>query len=120
MSLSTCEHCGGHIPLGPTASNRCEKCGRGVFESMDGTIKAHPRQKVRTAMGTGYWILLWDGWGAGLVMLNPRLHTDGVDCYGNPRNWFPHPNGEEMANGHDLRAKHGITAKHFQPIDFND
>ena len=38
MSLSTCEHCGGHIPLGPTASNRCEKCGRGVFESMDGTI----------------------------------------------------------------------------------
>ena len=24
MSLSTCEHCGGHIPLGPDASNRCE------------------------------------------------------------------------------------------------
>jgi hypothetical protein len=31
MSLSTCEHCGGHIPLGPDATNRCEKCGRGVF-----------------------------------------------------------------------------------------
>lgn len=36
MSLSTCEHCGGHIPLGPDASNRCENCGRGVFSSMDG------------------------------------------------------------------------------------
>lgn len=32
MSLSTCE-CGGHIPLGPYATNRCEKCGASVFES---------------------------------------------------------------------------------------
>ena len=31
MSLSTCEHCGGHIPLGPDAPNRCEVCGRGIF-----------------------------------------------------------------------------------------
>lgn len=31
MSLSTCEKCGGHIPLGPDASNRCEKCGEHVF-----------------------------------------------------------------------------------------
>lgn len=31
MSLSTCEICGGHIPLGPDASNRCEICGAGVF-----------------------------------------------------------------------------------------
>jgi hypothetical protein len=27
MSLSTCEKCGGHIPLGPRASNCCENCG---------------------------------------------------------------------------------------------
>lgn len=27
MSLSTCDNCGGHIPLGPKATNRCEKCG---------------------------------------------------------------------------------------------
>ena len=31
MSLSTCEHCGGHIPLGPDATNRCERCGRSIF-----------------------------------------------------------------------------------------
>lgn len=34
MSLSTCERCGGHIPIGPSATNRCEKCGAGVFEAM--------------------------------------------------------------------------------------
>jgi len=31
MSLSTCTKCGGHIPLGPHASNCCESCGAGVF-----------------------------------------------------------------------------------------
>ena len=31
MSLSTCEKCGGNIPLGPDATNRCEKCGEFVF-----------------------------------------------------------------------------------------
>ena len=30
MGLSDCE-CGGFIALGPTASNRCDKCGKGVF-----------------------------------------------------------------------------------------
>lgn len=33
MSLSTCEKCGGHIPLGPAASNCCEKCGEHVMGS---------------------------------------------------------------------------------------
>jgi hypothetical protein len=32
MSLSTCEHCGGFIPIGPDESNRCEICGAGVFD----------------------------------------------------------------------------------------
>lgn len=32
MSLSECLKCGGHIPLGPHASNRCESCGAGVLE----------------------------------------------------------------------------------------
>lgn len=27
-------------------------------------------------MGEGYAILIWDGWGAGLVRINPRLHTE--------------------------------------------
>ena len=31
MSLSECLKCGGHIPLGPDASNVCEECGAGVF-----------------------------------------------------------------------------------------
>lgn len=32
MSLSECQACGGHIPLGPHASNRCESCGLSVME----------------------------------------------------------------------------------------
>ena len=40
-------------------------------------------------MGKGYFILVWDGWGSGLVRINPRLHTDGTDMYGNPQNWWP-------------------------------
>ena len=37
-------------------------------------------------MGDGYWVLVWDGWGAGLNMINPRvLH----DADGN--NWWPSP-----------------------------
>jgi hypothetical protein len=66
----------------------------------------------------GYWILIWDGWGSGLVMLNPRLHSEGVDLDGNPLNWFLAPAGE-MPNGHDLRSQHGITANHFRVI-FDD
>jgi hypothetical protein len=31
MSLSTCEKCGGHVSLGPDASNCCEECGAHVF-----------------------------------------------------------------------------------------
>jgi hypothetical protein len=33
MSLSECQKCGGHIPLGPDASNICEDCGSGVFDT---------------------------------------------------------------------------------------
>jgi hypothetical protein len=39
MSLSTCEVCGGHIPLGPDASNCCEQCGAFVFPGI------HPAKK---------------------------------------------------------------------------
>jgi hypothetical protein len=42
-------------------------------------------------MGGGYWILLWDSWGSGLTMVNPRLYAEGIDMYGNPKNWFPCP-----------------------------
>ncbi len=36
MSLSECEKCGGHIPLGPHATNRCEKCGEHVMGTPTG------------------------------------------------------------------------------------
>ncbi len=36
-------------------------------------------------MGKGFWVLIWDGWGTGLNMINPRLYTDDE---GN--NWFPY------------------------------
>jgi hypothetical protein len=42
MSLSTCEKCGGHIPLGLDASNICINCGSGVFNmsnELDPVIK---------------------------------------------------------------------------------
>jgi hypothetical protein len=36
MSLSECEKCGGHIPLGPNATNCCEKCGEHVMGTPTG------------------------------------------------------------------------------------
>lgn len=33
-------------------------------------------------MGNGYWILVYDGFGLGLNLINPRMHTEE----GN--NWF--------------------------------
>ena len=57
MSLSTCESCGGHIPLGPTASNRCESCGEHVFGS---TAEAEARvAKIQAALGNGADEHLW-------------------------------------------------------------
>jgi len=47
-------------------------------------------------MGKGYWILIWDGWGAGLVMINPRIYFDGYDMYGYPKNWWALKEGEEQ------------------------
>lgn len=37
MSLSTCTKCGGHIPLGPDATNRCETCETYLFGPNSGT-----------------------------------------------------------------------------------
>lgn len=62
-------------------------------------------------MGSGgYWILIWDNWGGGLTMINPRLLQDGVDLYNNPANWFPSdPNITDFE----------ICQKHCLPIDGN-
>lgn len=65
-------------------------------------------------MGNGYCILLWDGWGAGCVRINPRLHTDGVDMYGNPKNWWP-TDGVEADN--DILERHGLAGvQHYKII----
>ncbi len=64
----------------------------------------------------GYYVLVWDGYGAGLVMLNPRLLTDGLDCYGNPRNWFNLP---ERPGGwsHDAIVAHAIKEQQLPWLD---
>ena len=50
MSLSTCLHCGGHIPIGPDASNICEVCGKGVFSSPNNeSIITELRAKLQAA-----------------------------------------------------------------------
>ena len=56
-------------------------------------------------MGSGYWILIADGFGSGLVLLNPRLLSNGVDMYGNEKNWYPcdkETSNEEIINLHNL------------------
>lgn len=42
MSLSECLNCGGHIPLGPNASNRCEKCGRHFWDGTPAPAQVAP------------------------------------------------------------------------------
>ncbi len=37
----------------------------------------------------GFMVLVWKGFGDGLVRVNPTLHCVGVDSEGNPRNWWP-------------------------------
>jgi hypothetical protein len=61
-------------------------------------------------MGDGYWILVWDGFGSGLIMLNPRLHTDGVDKAGNPRNWWPCETPQKHEDIGELDA--AVLARH--------
>ncbi len=56
-------------------------------------------------MGNSYAILIWDGWGAGLVRINPRLHTDGVDTHGYSRNSCPcsyDPDAEQLLRDRGL------------------
>jgi hypothetical protein len=61
-------------------------------------------------MSDGYAILLWDGYGAGLVRINPRLLTNGVDIYGNPKNWF---SCEYGLSDSEILNQHGLTDTSF-------
>lgn len=40
-------------------------------------------------MTRGYWIIIYDGYSQGLVLINPRFFYSGRDPFGNPRNWWP-------------------------------
>ncbi len=66
-------------------------------------------------MGQGYWVLVWDGFGAGLVMINPRMITEGLDMYKNPNNWFP---CNDKMSDEDIIEKHQLDKlyKHFRII----
>lgn len=47
MSISDCP-CGGYISLGPEASNRCDKCGKGFFTDPPDTHETQAlREQVR-------------------------------------------------------------------------
>ena len=66
----------------------------------------------RKQMGSGYHILVWGNFGAGLVLLAPGLHTEGKDLYGNPRNWWAcsdDTTDDEIAEKHALDAKYGAN-----------
>lgn len=57
-------------------------------------------------MGKGYYILVWDEWGIGLNMINPRLHTEGIGMDGHRVNWFPAKDDlteEDIINKHNLK-----------------
>ena len=49
-------------------------------------------------MGSGYWILVWDGWGNGLDMINPRFIQDGRNFSTGGERW---PD-ERIAGFHSL------------------
>lgn len=54
----------------------------------------------------GYRILLWDSWGGGLVMVNPRFLAEGEDLYGNPNNWW---SCDEEITDEEIIKKHKLT-----------
>lgn len=64
--------------------------------------------------GQGYKILIWDGFGAGLVMINPRIYSEGTDLYGNPTNWWPC--SRDMEEDEVLHKHNLVGAEHIEII----
>lgn len=77
--------------------------------------KGMGRPPIRSAtmevvtMGRGYFILAWDSFGEGLIMVNPRLYSEGVDRYGNPCNWW----GCDDLDEDDVIEKHRLNDHEF-------
>lgn len=63
----------------------------------------------------GYWIIVFDGYGDGLVMINPAFLEDGYDAQGNPRNWFQCSDAEKGQDA-DILAKHGIVDPYYAKV----
>ncbi len=65
-------------------------------------------------MGNGYWIIVWDSWGSGLNMVNPRMHTE-INMLNKTDNWFS-DNGN--MTDEEIIAKHQLDKKynHFRII----
>lgn len=55
-------------------------------------------------MGQGFWVLVWDDFGLGLNMINPRLHIDQEG-----HNWFTYNdnNKQEVIDSMELDDKYG-------------
>lgn len=63
----------------------------------------------------GYIILVWDGYGSGLVRINPRLHSEGTDLHGNPCNWWTCKRDMLPGDIRHLISKHNLRQyKHFE------
>ena len=59
-------------------------------------------------MGNGYWILLWDAWGMGLNMINPRVYHNFAG-----ENWF---NCDEIPSEDEARERHGLNRLDYSHI----
>lgn len=59
-------------------------------------------------MGRGYWILMWDDFGSGLNLINPRLFTDESG-----RNWWP---CQENTTVEEVLKKHKLDGSTEQII----
>ena len=53
-------------------------------------------------MANGYWILMWEGWGIGLHMINPYLLEDDQG-----HNW--HIYHGEQPTREEIMERHGLT-----------
>jgi len=75
--------------------------------------------KGAEAVGSlGYVILIWDGWGCGLVRVKARLLTEGNDMYGNGRNWWPcdHEMAAALEAGDRQLAEDLVVQRHNLPV----
>ena len=64
-------------------------------------------------MGNGYWILVWDGYGPGMSLVNPRLltHENGLNAFA-CRYTGDMSDDELAALRASIRARHRLDKTH--------